>query len=206
METWWEGLSTLNRFFVCSATVFSILFIWQIITTAAGVDTHDAGHSGGSDIHGDLSAPIHYEVHEFSADAFTLISVRSMLAFATIFSWSGAIYLSEGTSVIFALIYSFVWGALAMFGVSLILHFLLRMQEQGNVSAAWAIGEEGVVYINIPANGIGKVRLMVRGVMSIINARSRNASPIIEGTKVRVVNIINQNTVEVIELWDSEVG
>jgi hypothetical protein len=87
-----------------------------------------------------------------------------------------------------------------MLGVSLILHFLLRMQEQGNASAWWALGEKGTVYINIPVDGSGKVRLMVRGVKSIVNARSQNGSPIIEGTRVKVVNIVNPNTVEVIEL------
>lgn len=204
METWWEGISTLNRVFICSAIVFSLLFVWQIIMTAMGVGSHDAGHFGGSDVHGDLNAPIHYEGHEFSPDAFTLISVRSVLAFATIFSWSGAIYLAENTAVFFATVYSFIWGFLAMLGVSLILHLLLGMQEQGNASAAWAIGEEGVVYINIPQDGPGKARLMIRGVMTVINARSKNGSPIAAGTRIKVVNILNQNTVEVIELWDSE--
>ncbi|MEI6134841.1 MAG: hypothetical protein WCP72_07690 [Desulfomonile sp.] len=40
-----------------------------------------------------------------------------------------------------------------MLGVSLILHFLLRMQEQGNASAWWALVEQGTVYINIPLDG-----------------------------------------------------
>ena len=200
METWWEGISTLNRVFVCSAIVFSLLFVWQIIMTAMGVGSHDAGHFEGSDVHGDLNAPIHYEVHEFASDAFTLISVRSILAFATIFSWSGAIYLAQDTPVFYAIVYSFIWGFVAMLGVSSVLHLLLGMQEQGNVSAAWAIGEEGVVYINIPQDGQGKARLMIRGVMTVINASSKNGSPIAAGTRIKVVNILNQNTVEVIEL------
>lgn len=204
METWWEGISTLNRVFICSAIVFSLLFVWQIIMTAVGVGSHDAGHFGGSDIHGDLNAPIHYEVNEFAPDAFTLLSVRSILAFATIFSWSGAIYLADNTPVFYAIVYSFIWGFLAMLGVSLVLHFLLGMQEQGNVSAAWAIGEEGAVYINIPQDGLGKARLMIRGVVTFMNARSKSGSPIAAGTRIKVVNILNQNTVEVIELWESE--
>jgi hypothetical protein len=74
------------------------------------------------------------------------------------------------------------------------------MQEQGNASAWWALGEQGTVYINIPPDGPGKVRLMVRGAISIVNARSQNGVPIIEGTRVKVVNVVNPNTVEVIEL------
>ena len=205
MEAWWEGISLLNRFFVCSAIIFTLLFIWQIVMTSLGVDSHDAGHWGGAEIHADLNAPIHYEVHDFSTDGFTLISVRSVLAFATIFSWSGTLYLAEGTSTWMAILYSFLWGSLAMVGVSVILRFLLGMQEQGNVSAAWALGEQGTVYINIPQNGAGKVRLMIRGVMTVMNARSADGSPINVGTKVNVVNIYNQNTVEVKESWNTEV-
>jgi hypothetical protein len=104
-----------------------------------------------------------------------------------------------------AILYSFLWGSLAMVGVSVILRFLLGMQEQGNVSAAWALGEQGTVYINIPQNGAGKVRLMIRGVMTVMNARSADGSPINVGTKVNVVNIYNQNTVEVKESWNTEV-
>ena len=200
METWWEGISTLNRVFVCSAVVFTLLFVWQLIMTILGVDSHGGGHPGDAEIHSGSESPIHYEVHNFGGDAFTLISTRSILAFGTLFSWSGALYLADGTPILFTLFYSLIWGTLAMLGVSLILHFLLRMQEQGNASAWWALGEKGTVYINIPVDGSGKVRLMVRGVMSIVNARSQNGSPIIEGTRVKVVNVVNPNTVEVIEL------
>ncbi len=205
MEAWWNGISGLNRIFVCSAVIFSLLFIWQMIMTAAGDGSHDAGHFEGTDAHVDLNTSIHYEVHEFSPDAFSLVTVRSILAFATIFSWSGSIYLSQGVSVFLTIVYSFIWGCFAMLGVSLILYLLLKMQEQGNISAAWAIGEEGTVYVNVPNCGIGKVRLMIRGVMTVISARSRNGAPIKAGTRVKVVNIVNQNTVEVIELWETEV-
>ncbi len=205
METWWAGISAINKVFVCSAVVFTLLFVWQIIMTLVGADTHSPGHFGDSDVYGDLNAPIHYEAHEYNVEGFTIISVRSVLAFATIFSWSGTLYLSEGTPIILALLYSFLWGAAAMIAVALVLHLLLRMQEQGNVSAAWAIGEEGSVYISIPADGIGKIRIMVRGVISVINARGKNGAAIEAGTRVKVVNIINQNTVEVIQLWNLEV-
>jgi len=91
METWWEGISTLNRVFVCSAVVFTLLFIWQLIMTILGVDSHGGGHPGDADIHSGLESPIHYEVHNFGGDIFTLISTRSILAFGTLFSWSGAL-------------------------------------------------------------------------------------------------------------------
>jgi hypothetical protein len=205
MDTWWEGISALNKVFVCSAVAFSLLFIWQLIMTLWGVGSHGADHIGGAGLSGGVEGPGHLGTHDFSGDAFTLISTRSILAFGTLFSWAGAIYLAGGTPILLTLLYSFVWGAIAMFGVSLILYFLLRMQEQGNVSVSWALGEKGTVYINIPENGAGKIRVMTRGVMSVINARSSDGSPIIAGARVKVINVVNQNTVEVIEQQSPEV-
>ena len=200
MEAWWEGISTLNKLFVCSAVVFTMLFVWQLVMTIWGFDSHGEIHAGDADIHSALNSPIHYEVHDSAAEAFTVVSTRSILAFGTLFSWSGFLYLLDGTPILLTLIYSLFWGALAMFGVSSILHLLLRMQEHGNASAWWALGEQGTVYINIPPDGLGKVRLMLRGAMSMVNARSQNGMPIAEGSRVKVVNVLNQNTVEVIEL------
>lgn len=200
MEAWWDGISILNKLFVCSAVVFTMLFVWQLAMTIWGFDSHGEVHTGDADIHSALNSPIHYEIHDSAGEAFTVVSTRSILAFLTLFSWAGSLYLSDGTPILLTLFYSLIWGALAMFGVSSILHLLLRMQEQGNASAWWALGEQGTVYINIPPDGLGKVRLMVRGVMSMVNARSQNGMPIIEGSRVKVVNILNQNTVEVIEL------
>lgn len=204
MEAWWEGISTLNKVFVCSAIVFTLLFIWQLIMTLWGVDSHGDGHFGDAASHSGLEAPTHGEIHEFGGDAFTLLSTRSIFAFCTLFSWAGSIYLATGTSLLLTLIYSFIWGALAMVGVSLILHFLLRMQEQGNVSVAWALGDKGTVYINIPADGTGKVRLLIKGIMRMVNARSANGAPIMAGARVKVVGVVDQNTLEVVELWNPE--
>ncbi|MEI6134842.1 MAG: hypothetical protein WCP72_07695 [Desulfomonile sp.] len=103
METWWEGISTVNRVFLCSAVVFTLLFVSQLIMTIWGVDSHGGGHPGDAGIHSGPEAPIHYEVHNLGGDAFTLISTRSILAFGTLFTWSGALYLSEGMPILLAL-------------------------------------------------------------------------------------------------------
>lgn len=204
MEAWWEGISTLNKVFVCSSVVFTVLFVWQLFMTHWGADTHDMGHLGDASPSLGPGASIHLDTHEFSGSAFSLISLRSILAFGTLFSVAGSLYLAGGVPVLVTLVYSFLWGMLAMVGVSFILHVLLKMQEQGNVSVAWAIGEKGTVYINIPAAGSGKVRLMVRGVMSIVNARSADGIPIGAGAKIEVTNVVDGNTVEVVQLWNSQ--
>jgi membrane protein implicated in regulation of membrane protease activity len=84
-----------------------------------------------------------------------------------------------------------------MFAVSFAVYWLLRQQELGNASVWTAIGEEGTVYMNIPEGGAGKIRVMVSGTISFVNARSADGNPLTAGTKVRVVGIVNDNMVEI---------
>ena len=84
-----------------------------------------------------------------------------------------------------------------MFIVSYLVFKLVQLQETGTATVWSAIGEEAVVYLNVPAGGVGKVRVMVSGVISYVNARSRGGESLTAGTKVRVVGVIDDNTIEV---------
>jgi hypothetical protein len=99
--------------------------------------------------------------------------------------------------VILAVAYSIVWGAVAMFLISYVVYKLLQFQEVGNISIWTSIGEEGTVYINVPEDGRGKVRVMVSGTISYVNAKSRGGCAIEAGTPVRVTGIADENTIEV---------
>jgi len=197
MEAWWEGLTLLNKGFAVAALFFSVLFVWQFLGALLGLhgDSHgDAGHAIGIHHH---DFDHHADQHDRDGAGFTLISVRSVLAFGTLFSWAGTLYLMSGAGVFLALIYSFAWGIAAMFIVSYLVFKLVQLQETGTATVWSAIGEEGVVYLNLPAGGLGKVRVMVSGVISYVNARSRGGESLTAGTKVRVVGVIDNNTIEV---------
>ncbi|MBI5248012.1 MAG: NfeD family protein, partial [Desulfomonile tiedjei] len=111
--------------------------------------------------------------------------------------WSGTLYLYEGTSPALAFLYSIFWGLLAMFGVSYLLYGLLRLQERGNISYWTAIGTEGTVYLEIPAQGVGQIRVSVSGVISFLKARSSDGMPLPASTKVTVVGMDENNVLEV---------
>jgi hypothetical protein len=197
MEAWWQGLTLLNKGFAVAALFFSVLFVWQFLGALLGLhgDSHgDAGHAIGMHHH---DFDHHADQHDRDGLGFTLISVRSVLAFGTLFSWAGTLYLMSGAGVVLALIYSFAWGVAAMFIVSYLVFKLVQLQETGTATVWSAIGEEGVVYLNLPAGGVGKVRVMVSGVISYVNARSRGGESLTAGIKVRVVGVIDDNTIEV---------
>jgi len=212
MESWWQGLSFLNKAFAVSALGFTVLFLWQIVLMIIGMDADAHGHigAGGMD-HGGMDHVDHgggEHAHDDGGEAvtFTFVSIRSVIAFGMLFSWAGALYLATGVSAILAILYSAIWGLIAMFAVSFLLYWLLRQQELGNASVWSAIGEEGTVYMNIPEGGTGKIRVVVSGAISFVNARSRDGNPLTSGAKVRVVGVVADNMVEVEGIRNLEEG
>ncbi len=163
------------------------------------------------DSHVDGAAMDHgADVHDHASDSgegaitFTLVSVRSVIAFGALFSWAGTLYLSGGTTPALAVLYSAFWGLVAMFAVSYLLYALLRLQETGNISFWTAVGTVGTVYLDIPEQGVGQIRVSVSGVISFLKARSLDGMPLPAGTKIIVLGIGENNVLEVSPLKEEE--
>ncbi|HMK35340.1 MAG TPA: NfeD family protein [Desulfomonilaceae bacterium] len=202
MESWWGSLTAVNKGFALAALFFSTVFLWQIVGMLLGIhgDSHiatDHGDTGPGHVGPAHTGGQSGDAHPNAGITFTLVSVRSVLAFATLFCWAGTLYLMSGISLLAALIYSFIWGAAALVLVAFVVFKLVQLQETGNATVWSAIGEEGVVYMDIPARGTGKIRVMVRGVVSYVNARSSSGMMIPSPTKVKVVGVLDNNTLEV---------
>ncbi len=212
MEAWWAELSALNKAFFFSAVFFSALFIWQLISMILGADFDS--HAMDADVASDVPSGVHADVdlsHEFTdhggADhggppmagevTFTFVSLRSLLAFGLLFSWAGALYLLSGAGLVLTLLYSAVWGVLAMFAVAYLMYALLRLQETGDNSVWRAIGEQGTVHLRIPEGGTGQVRVSIGGIIRFVKANARGGVAIPERTTVKVVGIIDDTTIEV---------
>ncbi|MBI5252398.1 MAG: hypothetical protein HY912_23125, partial [Desulfomonile tiedjei] len=89
MEAFWQGLSWLNKAFAMSALLFSVIFVWQVISMLIGGDMDSHVQADGADM---SHAPdVHDHAHHGadSAVTFTLVSFRSIVAFGALFSWSG---------------------------------------------------------------------------------------------------------------------
>lgn len=210
MMDWWNSLSPLNQWFYVAAIFFSVFFLWQLVAALMGLGGDTDGADGVADGPGadvDLDDVGHDVSHDFehnamedaahTVSAFKLLSVRSLISFATLFSWAGSLYLQGGTSIPLTLIYALLWGFAAMVAVSAVFALLSKMTETGNIRIASAAGAHGTVYLDIPASGEGEVRIAISGVVSVPKARSKDASPIAAGTPIRVVRALGPNTVEV---------
>jgi hypothetical protein len=161
-----------------------------------------AGEAGDID---DFDADATYDDFEHGAEtdaaetiaAFKLLSLRSILAFLTLFSWGMALYLNNDLTVVRALSYSIVWGLAGMFCVALMFFIFQKLTASGTMSLNTAVGRPGTVYLDIAEGGTGEVRITVSDRISYVKARATGGAALKAGTPIRVIRRVDQTTVEV---------
>jgi membrane protein implicated in regulation of membrane protease activity len=196
METFsafWQGLQPLNQWLFIAAAFFGVLLLWQIVMAFIGL-------GAGAELDAHVESTAHHDSPgdaDSSVVAFKLLSITSIVAFFTLFTWGGALYMSKGVPPTLALGYGVLWGVGAMFLVSLLLYGMRRMTETGNIRISTAVGSSGNVYLDIPAGGDGEIRVLCSGVVTHLKARSSDGAAIKAGTSVKVIKVTGANSVEV---------
>ena len=190
---WWRSLDQVNQWFYGAAAFFGAVFAWQIVSTFLGLGGHDDTFDSQADADWQHQTP--EDVHD-TVVAFKLLSIRSVLAFFTLFTWAAALYMDFGVPLVRTLVYSLLWGILGMVLVSLIFFIMRRMTETGNLDIATSVGAAGTVHLDIPETGDGEVRVVCSRIMTHLKARSAGGA-IKAGTPIRVKRVLGPNTVEV---------
>ena len=201
MIDWWNGLGPLNQWFYGAAFFFSVIFLWQFISSIVGMGG-DVDVATDADVDVDGLDMDQLEAHslEEAGDtmvAFKVLSLRAILAFCTLFTWAGALYLNNGTGVTRSLLYATLWGLSGWVVVALLVNWIRRLGESGTQRLATCVGTSGAVYLDIPAGGQGEVRVAVSGVMTHVKARAAGDAAIKAGTPVRVRCLLDAGTIEV---------
>jgi hypothetical protein len=160
-----------------------------------------------ADVHADVDADVHLDGHGYgiesgsasaaaeSVAAFRLFSIRALLAFCTMFAWAAAMYLDMDHAMIWSLLYATGWGLLGWAAIILLINWLRRLAETGTADLATCVGHGGTVYLDIPADGLGEVRVSVSGVITMVKARSADEEKIEAHTPVRVIRMLDRTTV-----------
>ena len=194
-------MATITQVFYIAASFFSIIFLWQFAASIIGLSGVEMDVDGAVDADFDLDVDgvdadsIAHAIDNI--DAFNLFSIRAILAFCTLFFWAGAMYLDQGMSTPAAMAYAFGWGMAGWLVVSLLVNWMRKFAETGNPRIASCVGTRGAVYMDIPADGIGKVRVTVTGAISMVDARSEGSVAIQAGTPIEVVSKVDDSTVKV---------
>ena len=79
-------------------------------------------------------------------------------------------------------------GLVAMFAIAKIFQASRRLQTDGTVRLADAVGQNGTVYLAIRPGAVGKVQVTARGQLKVFDARAKDPADLPTGTPVTVVS------------------
>lgn len=171
-------------FTVCAllgGTVFVLLLLVQLFTGAgADTDTGDLDHvSGDSDV------------------SFRVLSVQGITAFLMMFGLAGRAFLESEFSPVLSFLGAFVIGAASVWVIGRIFAFMKKLQSSGTTDMGKAVGQRGSVYLTIPADGVGKVRVAVNNRLGVFDAVTEAGRSLATGTAIQVVRVMEDHTLVV---------
>lgn len=217
-SNWWNSLELVQQILYCIAIPSSLVLIIQTIIMLLGIghggegfNPSDTSGLDGADFDADFDMDAdfdadgnfdgsHADINNPSDLAdFRLLSVQSVIAFLTIFSWSGITALSNGMPPWGALLLAAALGFGAMFIVAKIIQWSSKLAQNGTFNIKNLLGESGTVYIPIPskAGGTGKINVSCGERFMEFDAVTEEQETIATGTAVRIVDIIAGSTLVV---------
>lgn len=185
--------SSTDTIFWISAIVGTTLFLLRLIVSffGGGFFEHDA----------DLDS-LHDHADHHSTSLFKFLTMHSLSGFLMMFGWAGLacsvqFNIHSGYSFLIAL----GCGLAMLILTALIMRGAMFFQDPGAVfSSEKTIGLVGTVYQRIPADGQGKIQLVVNNSTRELLARSHDKKAIESFALIKVVRAIDHEIVEVIEL------
>ncbi|WP_324823007.1 NfeD-like protein [Sinanaerobacter sp. ZZT-01] len=210
MVEWWNELDEILKILYCIAIPATLIMVIQTILSlvggfegGAGVDFSDTSgidFNGGSDI-GDLSDASDLGGDDFLGDGgnpadfsiMSMFTLQGIVTFLTVMGWTSIVAIGAGTPAAISIIVGVALGFVSMFAVAKLIHISGKLTENGTLNLNNAIGENGKVYIPIPAEstGEGKVTLYLQGRYAECDAITFEKEQIATGTMVRITDVRN---------------
>ena len=182
MQDFFEGMSVYDQVYWIVAIIGSFIFVILLIMTFLG---------------GDIDSGMAADGTEFQADdggvGFQFFTFKNLVAFFTIFGWTGIVCGSYNLSESAILIISIISGLLMMVVTSSLFYLMNRLAEDGTLKIKNAIGAIGEVYLPIGANRskTGKVQIRVQGALRELEALTDEDITLATGTVVQVTEIVS---------------
>lgn len=192
MSGWWNSISSFEKFFWVLAIPFSALFIIQMFLLIIGIEGSVDDFEIQSDIDLDTSTDIDdYDNSNLEPNApLKLVTLRNIIIFFTIFSWTGIMGSRNDYSKIFTVLLGVVLGSLVILILSIVYKFIIRLTESGNMNLKYSIGATGQVYLTILENGKrgGKVQVTFQSSLRELDAITYG-DRIPTGVKIIVIGV-----------------
>ena len=177
---------TIDALYLWTAILGGALFVLQVVLQLLGGgvngDTHigiDGGHPSA-----DLS--------------FKMLSLQGLTAFFMMFGLVGlALRIDSGTGVFVSLVGAAVAGVSSGWVISRIFRLFSRLQSSGTLDMWQAMGVTGTVYLTVAKEKPGKVQINIANRLMTVDAVTDSPEPLVTGSRVRVVNVVQENVVVV---------
>ena len=180
MTEFFEGMTGMEQAYWIIALIGSAVFLIIFIVTFIG----------GGDV--DMDTDIDLEGHDGGA-GFQFFTFKNLVAFFTIFGWTGVICLDNGLAQWPTIGISFVAGLIMMALTSLLFFQMAKLAESGTLRIESAIGQIGEVYLPIGANRtkIGKIQIKVQGSLRELEAITDEDEDLPTMTIVQVKEVVS---------------
>ena len=189
METWFYGLDTFQKIYWITALVGSVIFVIMMILTLVGGDADDLGDVD-AEVDGDMGID------------FQFLTLKNLIAFFTIFGWSGLAFMDAGWSRPMVVLGSVICGLLMMLIMASLFYYLSKLTHSGTLNIKNAMHAVGEVYLTIGAkrSGIGKVHIRVQGALRELDALTDEPKDLDTGSVIKVKDITDNGIVIVEKL------
>ncbi len=186
---WFTTLDWFSKIFWIVALVGSVFFLFMLITTFV---------AGGADVSADMEMD-----GDFDADAgggFHFFTIKNLIAFFTIFGWSGIAAIDAGLSKALIVFIALISGLLMMLIMATLFFLMNKLNDSGTLQVKNAIGAIGDVYLTVGANRskIGKVNVRIQGALRELEALTDENTDLVQGMVIEVKEVTN-NGILVVE-------
>lgn len=182
---WWDSLSFVLKFFYGIAILSGVVLVLQMIAVFLLGD-HDTDVGDFSDVEG-------LDHHDSGTG---LLSVKSITAFFSGFSWTAIGFIRMGLTMPLVLLFAGLIGVGMMFLIYFLMRSLMKLSDSGTMDYINAVGHPGTVYVTIPpAKGPGgQVETMIQGRLVTAEAIQRGTDPLRPGAKVTIIEKVGVST------------
>lgn len=188
MEAFFNSLSPVQKVFLFCAVLGGGVFVIRTILSLAGMGDHDI-HDGDFDFS---------DSHADADTSFRLFSLHGLTGFFMMF---GLVGLGLSRQFWVPDIAAGTVGVLAGLGtvwvIGKVFASMTKLQCDGTLKLSDAMGQQGKVYLTIPAGGTGQVQVAFQGRVMIYDAISGDKEMIKTGEQIVVIDIAGGNTLVV---------
>ena len=183
--TWWARLSGAQQFFYGIGIMAGVVTLVLAVMTLVGFGDHDADFSGHDGAAGD------------HMDGSSLLSIKPITGFFLGVGWGGGIALDHGFSILVATLIALGNGVVLMVALAWVIRMIYSLRTDGTRKINDAIGAVGTVYVTLPPNRAagGQINVTISGRFETVAALNAALRPVPSGEKVKVVGVIDTNTV-----------